>query len=122
MMKLKSIRVYKKPRELLNMKEIVINTCVNCYIDKLEDSLKCYQEAIKLFKSQVDKAPLDKQGVFQIFLKNYEEKGESLLQKIQEHAQNSGQNQIDMDEQFVVINENLYEKDFQDLDLKYDPA
>lgn len=55
-------------------------------VDRLEESLKCYQEAITLFKSQISKAPSDKQGVFQIFVKNYEEKAESLQQKINELA------------------------------------
>ncbi len=41
--------------------------------------------------------------------------------KIREASGGNNQQQPDIDEQFVVINENLFEKDFQDLDLKFDP-
>lgn len=39
-----------------------------------------------MFKQQLARAPADKQAVFSIFLKNYEEKAESLQAKLKEAA------------------------------------
>jgi hypothetical protein len=69
------------PKKLYNMKERVKTLIIWIKlftIEKIEEAIKCYNEAILLFKSQIDLAPKEKQGVFQMFLKDYEEKCEQL--------------------------------------------
>ena len=94
-------------------------------LGKIDEALRSYQEAVLCFKSQVDMAPLDRKNVFGMFLKNYEEKAEQLKQVLKEAKEmkknlENGVKDNEIEEQFVIVNENPFEKDFQDLDLHYD--
>jgi hypothetical protein len=51
-----------------------------------------------------------------MFLRNYEEKVKTLKASMVEKKEDL----TGIEEQFVIIQDNLFEKDFQDLSLKYD--
>lgn len=78
MMNHKSTLASNKRRKPFNLKETVWVSITIINIDKLEEALRCYQEAIRLFKSQIDLASTEKKSVFKLFLQNYEDKTEQL--------------------------------------------
>ncbi len=65
----------------------------------------------------MDLAPLDRKNVFGMFLKNYEDKAEQLKQVLKEtqelkkNLENGGKDN-EIEEQFVIVNENPFDKDF----------
>ena len=62
-------------------------------------------------------APLDRKNVFSMFLKNYEDKAEQLMQVLKEAQElkknlDKGGKDNEIEDQFVIVNENPFEKDF----------
>ena len=69
----------------------------------LDEALICNQKAVVFFKQAgIEKAPTDKGALLLMFLKNYEEKVESLKTKIENLKTNPVVNDEDL---FIVINE-----------------